>query len=186
MNHSIEHSKACGCGHDHDHEHKESHEHNHDHSCGCGHDHDHEHEESHEHHHDHSCGCGCDHDHEESHEHHHVQPKATDTVYLLEGLGCANCAAKIETKIRQLPEVEEATLTFATKQLRISTQHDDVLLAKLQEIVDSIEDGVTVVPKENKKKIIKKKNIPMKKINRFSISESAYSSSLQVSLRKRP
>ncbi|WP_243423372.1 cation transporter, partial [Intestinimonas butyriciproducens] len=39
-------------------------------------------------------------------------------TYLIDGLDCANCAAKIERKINQLEEVQEATLTFATKQLR--------------------------------------------------------------------
>ena len=41
-------------------------------------------------------------------------------VYIMENLGCANCAAKMEAKFNALPEVEEATITFATKQLRLT------------------------------------------------------------------
>ena len=37
-------------------------------------------------------------------------------VYIIENLDCANCAAKIEAKFNALPEVEEAVITFATRQ----------------------------------------------------------------------
>ena len=90
-------------------EHKEQHHHNHE-ACGCGHDHEHE-----------ACGCGHDHEHgsgdKESHS--HVQSDAKQKVYILENLGCANCAAKMERKIKELPEVEDAVITFATKQLKV-------------------------------------------------------------------
>ena len=32
----------------------------------------------------------------------------------MKNIDCANCSAKIEAKIRELPEVEDAVLTFAT------------------------------------------------------------------------
>ncbi|MFR5355133.1 MAG: heavy-metal-associated domain-containing protein [Clostridia bacterium] len=35
----------------------------------------------------------------------------TENVYILENLGCSNCAAKIERKINELDEVSEAVLT---------------------------------------------------------------------------
>ena len=73
------------------------HEHHHE---GCGHEHHHDH--THEHHHDHA------------HEHgHHAKSSKVNvpvgmkkTVYILENLGCANCAAKMERKINELPNVE--------------------------------------------------------------------------------
>ena len=34
-------------------------------------------------------------------------------VYMIENLDCANCAAKIEAKINALPEVKDASITFA-------------------------------------------------------------------------
>ena len=72
-------------------------------------------------------------------------------VYILEGIDCANCAAKIEAKIRQMPEVGFASVAFATKQLRVSANDQDALLPKMQAVVDSIEDGVTIVPRQRKK-----------------------------------
>lgn len=121
-------------------EHKEQHHHNHE-ACGCGHDHEHE-----------ACGCGHDHEHgsgdKESHS--HVQSDAKQKVYILENLGCANCAAKMERKIKELPEVEDAVITFATKQLKVASNHQEDLLPVLQEICASIESEVVVKPKESK------------------------------------
>jgi len=59
-------------------------------------------------------------------------------MYTVAHLGCANCAAKMEAKMNALPGVE-ATLTFATRQLRITADNPDTLLPQLQEIVSSIE-----------------------------------------------
>ena len=72
--------------------------HQHDDGCGCWHDH--------EHHHEHGDTCGCGHDH-----HHEGVNAHGKRVYILENLGCSNCAAKIERKINELDEVSEAVLT---------------------------------------------------------------------------
>lgn len=121
-------------------EHKEQHHHNHE-ACGCGHDHEHE-----------VCGCGHDHEHEsgDKESHSHVQSDAKQKVYILENLGCANCAAKMERKIKELPEVEDAVITFATKQLKVASNHQEDLLPVLQEICASIESEVVVKQKESK------------------------------------
>ena len=67
----------------------------------------------------------------------------------MENLGCANCAAKMERRINELPEVNAATLTFATKQLRVAIagEHagmEDTLVAKFQEICTAVEPEVVV------------------------------------------
>lgn len=66
-------------------------------------------------------------------------------VFLLENLGCAHCASKMEEKISQLPGVEEATITFATKQLRITAEDPQALLPEIRRICTSIESGVEVL-----------------------------------------
>ncbi len=144
----------CGCGcEDHDHEHHEHEHHHHDDDhCGCGcEDHDHEHHE-HEHHHHHDddhCGCGCeDHDHEH-HGHSHSTASAK-RVYILENLGCAHCASKMEEQIQHLDGVESATITFATKQLRLNAADPDALLPQIRKICTSIESEVKVVPRDPK------------------------------------
>lgn len=76
----------------------------------------------------------------------HVEKK----VYILENLGCANCAAKMEKKIKELPGVQYATITFTTKQLRLSANNQAELLPKIQEICTSIESEVKVVPRGGK------------------------------------
>lgn len=65
-------------------------------------------------------------------------------IYLLENLGCANCAAKMEKRIKELPGISDASITFATKQLRISAEDPDRYLAELQNICSSIEHEVIV------------------------------------------
>ena len=65
-------------------------------------------------------------------------------TYLLQGLGCANCGAKIERAVGQLPEVEAALLTFATKKLQVQVKSGADLLAAVQEVCDSIEEGISV------------------------------------------
>ena len=64
-------------------------------------------------------------------------------VYEIENLCCANCAAKIEAKINELPEVESAVIVFPTKQLRLTAEHPDELLDKITAIAQSVEPDVT-------------------------------------------
>ena len=157
--HHHEHGESCGCGHHHDHE--EHHEcgcgHHHDHEehheCGCGHHHEHEHEHHecgcghhHEHEKHHECGCGHHHEHEE-HKHHHGH--GTRKIYIMENLGCANCAAKMEAKFNALPGVEEATITFATRQLRLTAENPDALIPELTRIANTVERGIVIHARED-------------------------------------
>ena len=73
----------------------------------------------------------------------------TQKVYIIENLDCANCAAKIEAKFNALPEVESASITFATKQLRIRAEDPDGLIDKLTEIARTVESGAAILPREN-------------------------------------
>ena len=111
--------------------------------------------EKHTHEHGDSCGCGHEH-HDHEHEHHHhehgenSESSAGKYVYILENLGCAHCASKMEEKIKELPGVESATITYATKQLRLSAENPERLLPEIQKICTSIESQVKVVPKNVK------------------------------------
>lgn len=117
----------------------------------------------------HSCeGHSCeDHTHEghtceeqtcEGHIHEPEEPAKTNhafdhvqkQVYVLENLGCANCAAKMERKIQQLPQVDFASITFATKQLQVVTNMEAELLPVFQDICSSIENEVVVSKKDKK------------------------------------
>ena len=161
--HAHAHGDECGCGHDHEHEHEHAHVHGD--ACGCGHDHGHEHEHAHAHGHHvpgHPADCNCEicHPHEEYCD---VcgeslanctcrMPDADKVkrVYILQNLGCANCAAKMEYKIKELPGVTYANVSFATKQLRLSAADHEALLPEIQKICTSIESDVVVVPRDRR------------------------------------
>ena len=149
--HHHHHNEHCGCGCEgHEHEHDHHHHHHHDDHCGCGcegHEHEHDH---HHHHHNEHCACGCE-DHEHEHGHHHPHSTASaKRVYILENLGCAHCASKMEEQIQHLDGVESATITFATKQLRLNAADPDALLPQIRKICTSIESEVKVVPRNPK------------------------------------
>ena len=71
-------------------------------------------------------------------------------VYLIENLCCANCAAKIEAKFNELPEVEQALIVFTTKQLRLKAQDPDGLIGRLTEIARTVEGDVVFKPYEKR------------------------------------
>ena len=70
----------------------------------------------------------------------------------MKNIDCANCSAKIEKKIQELPEVDDCILTFATRQLRVYSSEGTKLLPKMQAIADQIEPGtiIEVRPKNPK------------------------------------
>ena len=69
-------------------------------------------------------------------------------VYSLINLDCPICASKIEHKIKSLPGVSYATVSYSTKQLRVSAKNPDAMLPVFQEICRSFLSYVTVVPRE--------------------------------------
>ena len=66
----------------------------------------------------------------------------------MENLGCANCAAKMEAKFNALPEVEEAVITFATRQLRLTAADPDSLIPELTRIANTVEHGIVIHARE--------------------------------------
>lgn len=53
-------------------------------------------------------------------------------TFKLEGLDCANCAAKMEDRINKLEGVNQATVNFMTTKLVIEGEDD-----KIEEIIES-------------------------------------------------
>lgn len=176
--HHHDHDADCCCGHDHHHEHEEhEHHHHHDHDadCCCGHDHHHEHEEhEHHHHHDHDADCCCGHDHEHEHHHHHEEQEpplqrsattgGTTKIYRLENLDCANCGAKIESRINAMDGVSDAVLTFATMQLRVTAPDHNGLAEKMMQTARAVEPDIAIISPEEAKKAPKKEESNKKAI----------------------
>ena len=167
--HHHDHDADCCCGHDHEHEH-EHHHHDHDADCCCEHDHEHEHH----HHHDHDADCCCGHDHEHEHHHHHEEQEpplqrsattgGTTKIYRLENLDCANCGAKIESRINAMDGVSDAVLTFATMQLRVTAPDHDGLAEKMMQTARAVEPDIAIISPEEAKKAPKKKESNKKAI----------------------
>jgi len=87
--------------------------------------------------------------------------------YFLNGLGCANCAAKIEIAVGKLDGVNEASVNFATATLIIELKKDYTgdILPEIEKIVHSIESHVTVSEKQKRSvsSISKQTNLPTQK-----------------------
>ncbi|MCI0766204.1 heavy metal translocating P-type ATPase [Bacillus sp. TL12] len=77
--------------------------------------------------------------------------KTAKEVFLLEGLDCANCAMKIETKVKEFPSVSNATVDFVSKKLKIEVANKKELETTVQDIkniVQKLEPDVKVVREE--------------------------------------
>jgi len=75
--------------------------------------------------------------------------KMETKTYILENLCCANCAAKIEDKIRKHPGVGELTFAFATKKLKLTADTTQISREEIQRICDSVEENVHVLEDED-------------------------------------
>jgi copper chaperone CopZ len=67
-------------------------------------------------------------------------------TFRLEGLDCANCAAKIEDRINKLEGVKEATLNFMTTKLVIDGDEDrmEEIIEAAKAIIKKLEPDVAV------------------------------------------
>ena len=75
-----------------------------------------------------------------------------EKIYDIRNLGCAHCGSKIEEAINKLEEVDSAVLNFQLKRLKINGEHSEGLLARMNEIAQSIEPDVEIVPSAGRKK----------------------------------
>lgn len=134
--------------------------------------------DDHIHHHDHGeCCCGHNHEnhgHQEFHTEYHDHDfknisHEKQRIYIIDGLDCANCAAKMERKIQSMPEVKTASVIFATKQLKITAENPDKLLPKLEKACRTIENDVKLTAKDNSRSSLSKINKVFFKDNRADI-----------------
>lgn len=67
-------------------------------------------------------------------------------VLKLEGLDCANCAAKIENEVHRIPGVEEATVTFMTQKMTIVAPDDKIeaIVEEATKLTKKLEGDVVV------------------------------------------
>lgn len=67
-------------------------------------------------------------------------------VLKLEGLDCANCAAKIENEVQRISGVEEATVTFMTQKMTIVAPDDKIeaIVEEATKLTKKLEGDVVV------------------------------------------
>ncbi|MFA9463517.1 MAG: heavy metal translocating P-type ATPase [Velocimicrobium sp.] len=83
--------------------------------------------------------------------------------YYLTNLGCANCAAKIETKLKKQAIIADAGIDFVNKKLNINTTKDlaqDDLLAIITPIVTGIEKDVSLISWNTYKNAANESDLP--------------------------
>lgn len=68
-------------------------------------------------------------------------------VLKLEGLCCANCAAKIENEVKKIDGLDEANLSFMTQKLTLEALESDLerIVDEASRIAKKIEDEVNIV-----------------------------------------
>ena len=74
--------------------------------------------------------------------------------FILEGLGCANCAAKIEEKVSKINGINSANVNFLTKTLTLEIGESSItqeLISTITDIVQKIEAHVKVKEKQSDK-----------------------------------
>lgn len=70
-------------------------------------------------------------------------------VYSIEGIDCANCAAKIEDKINKMKNIEEANLNFMMGKLsiefKVSTDEEvEEIMEEVRKLVNKLEPDAVI------------------------------------------
>ncbi|MDR0723126.1 MAG: cation transporter [Treponema sp.] len=69
----------------------------------------------------------------------------TRKTYVLEGLCCPNCAAKIDEKVKELPQVKQASVDFQNTRLTLVYEGDEsALLETIAGIARSVDEDIVV------------------------------------------
>ena len=67
-------------------------------------------------------------------------------ILKVQGLDCANCAAKIERAIKKLPDVTEVRVNFMSMRMTLEAPDNlfDSLLEEAKRLADKIEPGIVI------------------------------------------
>ncbi len=81
-----------------------------------------------------------------------LENEVLNQILILEGLGCANCAAKIEREVQHVPGVQRASLDFISRKLALEIEASismPGIIEKIESIVKRVEPDVKVVQKSS-------------------------------------
>lgn len=78
--------------------------------------------------------------------------------YVLRGIDCGNCAAKIERAVNQLEQVESATVNLIAQKLTLKTKSEDGIDKEIIDLVDAIEPGIEVISEKKEEALPEKRD----------------------------
>lgn len=78
--------------------------------------------------------------------------------YVLRGIDCGNCAAKIERAVNQLEQVESATVNLIAQKLTLETKIEDGIDKEIIDLVDAIEPGIEVISEKKEEALPEKRD----------------------------
>lgn len=78
--------------------------------------------------------------------------------YVLRGIDCDNCAAKIERAVNQLEQVESATVNLIAQKLTLETKSEDGIDKEIIDLVDAIEPGIEVISEKKEEALPEKRD----------------------------
>ena len=78
--------------------------------------------------------------------------------YVLRGIDCGNCAAKIERAVNQLEQVESATVNLMAQKLTLETKSEDGIDKEIIDLVDAIEPGIEVISEKKEEALPEKRD----------------------------
>ncbi|MBD2501616.1 heavy metal translocating P-type ATPase [Anabaena azotica] len=93
--------------------------------------------------------CECGHDHHHSHAAAHELEEIADTKAIqatIAGMDCGNCAKTVEVGLRQIPGIKEASVNFATQQMQVSYNPQQVNEKTIYDRVKAL--GYTIEPNQ--------------------------------------
>jgi Cd2+/Zn2+-exporting ATPase len=71
--------------------------------------------------------------------------EATTKLFSIQGLDCADCAAKVERGIRQIEGLEAVSVSFTAGVVQVKAKDPDRFLGILNTVADHLEPGCTIV-----------------------------------------
>ena len=94
----------------------------------------------------------CDHDHCDCHHHHHHEEEKATYYFSISGIDCANCAAKLEEKIKGIDGLSDVSLSYINESLQYTCDHDAAkdLEEKVRALVLKEEPDATLIAKGHK------------------------------------
>jgi Cd2+/Zn2+-exporting ATPase len=124
-------------------------DHDHHHDCCC-------HEHGHEHHHDHEAAISdvsalaltCSRCHQPFETCSCPPQETTSKLFSIQGLDCADCAAKVERGFRQIDGIESVSVSYSAGVVQVKAKDPDRFLGALNLVAGKLEPGCEVVSRQ--------------------------------------